>query len=344
VLGQLYPASVRRDSYTAAVYVGSLSTAAVIGVYGLVQPWLATSPPDWWKVSLLDLVVVATCLAVAASARVGLLRPVARLDAALMVLLSTVAVGILVEAVLAPERETYLIGNYLVCMVAAGAVMRSWGALLAFLIGSLTVWLLLHGINDPDAVRWLPTLLLAAGVACAVRGYVATLYGTTRGRELAAQATARVDSLTGLPNRLGLNDQVRALSGIARRGEQRLWVAFLDVNGFKLVNDTFGHQVGDELLCAVAASLESVARDADAVARWGGDEFVIVGLGDPPGADLLEARVIESLAEENPLRVHGWPALVTVGVAATGHAPDNDEVEAALRDADLSMYARRGRR
>lgn len=342
--GGVVPAVVRRDSYTAAVYVGSLASAAVIGVYGALQPLLPTSASAWWLISALDLAVVAVCLGAAWAARRGLLDDVRRQDAALTLVLSAITAGVLIEALAVPVRVPYLAGNYLICLVAAGAVMRRWRSLLVYLAVAIGGWLLLHGLRDPVGLRWMPTLLIAGAVSCAVRGYVTTLYGLTRARELEARLTARIDALTGLPNRLGFHDQIRTLSGLARRREERLWLGFVDVNGFKSVNDTFGHATGDDLLVAVAAAVESSARDADAVARWGGDEFVIAGIGAAPGADLLEARIVEAVAPANPIGEHGWPIMVTIGIATTSPAPTLDEVENALREADLSMYRRRALR
>lgn len=336
----LVPPVLRRDSYAAATYIGALGAAAVIGLYGLARLLAPTADRDP-AVAGVDAVVVTVCLLVARLASRGSLRTAARQNAAMLTVLSVITAGVLVESLIVPQREPQLLVHYLLCLAVGGVVMRSWRLHLTYLVAFAAAWLLLHLARDNAVLDWLPTFLVAGGMSCVVHAFTDTVYRTTRERELRARAEARVDELTGLPNRLGLADQVRRLAATATRAQTPVWGAFIDVDHFKQVNDTLGHAAGDELLKAVGRALLGAARGADAVARWGGDEFVLLGLGDPPAAEHFEARLAAALHQDNPLASGGWTATVTAGVAATGPAPDRQQVEEMLAVADARMYERR---
>jgi diguanylate cyclase (GGDEF)-like protein/PAS domain S-box-containing protein len=165
-----------------------------------------------------------------------------------------------------------------------------------------------------------------------------------RTTELLAHRAAH-DALTGLPNRAELEHQLEVAIERAAAAGSSLAVAYLDLDGFKVVNDSHGHGVGDELLRAVADRLRAQVRDGDVIARLGGDEFVVV----LPGADLgcalgTAERIREHLGQ--PLVVEGVEDVlqvsVSVGLAVAG--PD-DTVTSLLRGADAALYEakRRGR-
>ena len=146
------------------------------------------------------------------------------------------------------------------------------------------------------------------------------------------------DPLTGLANRALLTDRAeQALARSARSGAT-VAVVLVDLDGFKSVNDSLGHQVGDIVLGEVARRLESLVRSEDTVARLGGDEFVIL-IDDVAGLDditVLAERIREALRER--VSLPGWDYSVTASVgAATGSAADVD-VHELLRDADTAMY------
>lgn len=152
--------------------------------------------------------------------------------------------------------------------------------------------------------------------------------------------SAMTDPLTGLPNRRLLVDRIAAAqAGYRRHGTG--WAAlFLDLDRFKLVNDSLGHQVGDQLLVQVAALLRHAVRPGDTVARLGGDEFAILCEGLPRGREAeLAAGVAERVLDElkAPLDLHGRRLVVTssIGIAVAG--PDDDS-ETLLRHADAAMY------
>ncbi len=148
------------------------------------------------------------------------------------------------------------------------------------------------------------------------------------------------DALTGLPNRVLLSERIsRALATAGGRGGRRAVAAlFLDVDQFKLINDSLGHQAGDALLREVADRLRARVRPGDTVARFGGDEFVVLceDLALPNDALGVVARVQEAFGA--PFAIAGRPHEVTasVGVALSGpHAADADTL---LRNADAAMY------
>jgi diguanylate cyclase (GGDEF)-like protein/PAS domain S-box-containing protein len=152
---------------------------------------------------------------------------------------------------------------------------------------------------------------------------------------------ALADPLTGLANRAALTQQLEELLVQGRQ----LAVLFLDLDRFKVVNDSLGHSAGDELLRTVAGRLAGTCREGDVVARLGGDEFVIVAQGlDEPGAVALADRVQQVLSA--PVRVAGHELVLSASVgivaAPSGLALEQD-AETLLRDADVSMYRAKAR-
>jgi diguanylate cyclase (GGDEF)-like protein len=159
----------------------------------------------------------------------------------------------------------------------------------------------------------------------------------SREKELVFLATH--DALTGLPNRTLILDRIEQTLTRARHSKEPVAALFVDLDNFKAINDSLGHGVGDELLCAVAKRLEGVIRETDALGRLGGDEFVVVaeGLSLAAGPELIAERLLEAFAEpfalggDGETRVH---AKASIGIA-TGIRPTAEEL---LRDADIAMY------
>ncbi|SES86930.1 PAS domain S-box-containing protein/diguanylate cyclase (GGDEF) domain-containing protein [Marinobacter segnicrescens] len=151
---------------------------------------------------------------------------------------------------------------------------------------------------------------------------------------------AHYDGLTGLPNRILLTDRLRQAITLARRRKEVLAVVFLDLDGFKLVNDTLGHAAGDELLVALAERMRGVLRECDTVARLGGDEFVALLPGlvqGPEDARPILDRLLAALS--TGVRVGGeWVHVsASMGVALYPQDPDVD-ADILLRQADMAMY------
>ncbi len=160
---------------------------------------------------------------------------------------------------------------------------------------------------------------------------------TKRQKELIFLATH--DALTGLPNRTLILDRIDQILTRTRLTQEPVAALFLDLDNFKSINDTLGHGVGDELLCAVASRLEGVIRETDALGRLGGDEFVVIadGLSLAAGPELIAERLLEAF--KDPFKLNGAKdtsvfVKASIGIAAGGR----DSAEEMLRDADIAMY------
>lgn len=174
-----------------------------------------------------------------------------------------------------------------------------------------------------------------------IRQYVALFADITALKEHESQLefNAHHDALTGLPNRVLLADRLQQAMGHARRRESRLAVVYMDLDGFKDVNDQYGHEVGDQLLMTLADRMRHTLRESDTLARLGGDEFVAVlpDLSDGLGTIPLLQRLMNGASQ--PIEVGGQSLQVTASVGVTIY-PQNDEVDAdqLLRQADQAMY------
>jgi diguanylate cyclase (GGDEF)-like protein len=160
---------------------------------------------------------------------------------------------------------------------------------------------------------------------------------TRREEELAFLATH--DPLTGLPNRTLILDRVEQMLARAARNQTPVAALFVDLDNFKSINDTLGHGVGDELLCAVSERLRGVVRHVDALGRLGGDEFVVIAeeLSMDAGPELVAERLLDALAHPFKLGPNGETRLTvtaSIGIAAGKRTSAED----LLRDADIAMY------
>ncbi|MGY6039095.1 GGDEF domain-containing protein [Aeromonas sp. AE23HZ002T15] len=162
-------------------------------------------------------------------------------------------------------------------------------------------------------------------------------------QELSRQALS--DPLTGQLNRRALMLELPLLFSLSARAGHPVLVAFIDLDGFKQINDTHGHEAGDQLLTMVAERLGSALRSGDLLARVGGDEFVVVGMGPLPQEEAQELAVLRfqrRLFEQSvlqlplPAQTLHYPG-ASVGVVAVN--PADTGIEEALRLADASMYA-----
>ncbi|MTW10400.1 EAL domain-containing protein [Pseudoduganella eburnea] len=149
---------------------------------------------------------------------------------------------------------------------------------------------------------------------------------------------AEHDFLTDLPNRVLLLDRLRLALAAARRNHAMLAVLFLDLDRFKMVNDTLGHAVGDRLLKEVASRLVHCVREADTVSRQGGDEFILLlsDVAGPQGAAHAAETVLHSLEQEFVLGEHIAHISGSIGIAM--FPADGDEIDALLKHADIAMY------
>jgi len=190
----------------------------------------------------------------------------------------------------------------------------------------------------PGAMSSGPTLPVALLLVITV--LARQLLAVRATRRLMARVADRAlhDPLTGLANRGLFQDRLtHAMENT--HDEQSMSVLALDLNHFKLVNDTLGHGIGDELLCAVADRIRACVRDEDLVARLGGDEFAVLVVGSPARARRLADRVVESFGK--PFVIGGHELLIrpSVGLATTAGAGGQIAGEQLLNQADTAMYS-----
>lgn len=192
-------------------------------------------------------------------------------------------------------------------------------------------WLWLRSIGQ--AVQW-----NASGQASRMIG-IHTDITQAKQYEQQLRHIAHHDAITGLPNRVLLADRLKQAMAQARRRGNRLAVAYLDIDGFKAVNDTHGHAIGDKLLALFAIRVKEVLRDGDTLARLGGDEFVAV-LIDLPDVDAsmpMLSRILETASQ--PVEVGELRLNVSVSIGVTFYPqPDDLDPDQLLRQADQAMY------
>jgi len=209
--------------------------------------------------------------------------------------------------------------------------------------------------DRPSANSALVLLVVVATAALLSRGFatqiLARLDGEVDQREtlrtalLAARRTreelrilAYHDNLTGLPNRSLLHDRLGVAITHARRQATRLAVLFLDLDDFKAVNDAFGHGFGDRLLVELAGRIRASVRAGDTVARFGGDEFVVLldEVGGTADAAHVAAKVLEALRA--PFRLDEREVTVAASLGMSLFPDDGASGEELLRQADAAMY------
>lgn len=149
---------------------------------------------------------------------------------------------------------------------------------------------------------------------------------------------AQYDHLTGLVNRSLFRDRLAQAMARSKRLQQPLGIMLLDLDRFKAVNDTLGHDVGDELLKAVSERLKSCVREVDTVARMGGDEFTIIleGVASDHSVVVVAKRIIESILTVFELRGHKISVGVSIGI--TVYPQDDHNIDELLKHADSAMY------
>jgi len=171
-------------------------------------------------------------------------------------------------------------------------------------------------------------------------GSVIVFRDVTEARALAEKLihSAQHDALTGLPNRTLLNDRVRQAIFLARRQKGQAAVLFLDLDGFKHINDTLGHHMGDQLLQSVAKRLQDCVRTPDTVSRQGGDEFVVLlqELHHAGDAAVAANRMLNAIAEAHTIGEHQIYVTGSVGISL--YPDDGLDVETLFKNADTAMY------
>jgi diguanylate cyclase (GGDEF)-like protein/PAS domain S-box-containing protein len=162
---------------------------------------------------------------------------------------------------------------------------------------------------------------------------------TTR-KKAEAQMThsAEHDFLTGLPNRMLLNDRVNQAIILAERHRKKVAVLFLDLDGFKHINDSLGHPIGDKLLQSLAKRLVDCVRGSDTVSRQGGDEFVVLlsEVEQSEDAAIAARRMLKAVAEAHPIDKHDLHVTTSIGVSV--YPDDGLDAETLIKNADTAMY------
>jgi len=174
-----------------------------------------------------------------------------------------------------------------------------------------------------------------------VEGLERVVTDRTRGLEAANRQLRHLashDSLTGLPNRLLLEDRIVQAIAQADRQAHGFAVAVVDLDRFKLINDSLGHRAGDELLCEVAVRLKGAIRAVDSIARLGGDEFVIIFDGPLTQAETLEMGKRLLKVMELPMRLLGIDVHVSPSIGIAFYPRDGATIDTLLAHADAAMY------
>ena len=149
---------------------------------------------------------------------------------------------------------------------------------------------------------------------------------------------AHYDTLTSLPNRALLKDRFILALAHARCKKEALAVMFIDLDLFKHVNDTFGHDAGDQLLQGIASRLLDCVRESDTVSRLGGDEFTILlpEIGETENAAMLAEKIIEVIKQ--PLTVGSNKLSITASIGIAFFPNDGEDADTLLKNADIVMY------
>ena len=155
-------------------------------------------------------------------------------------------------------------------------------------------------------------------------------------RQLAYQATH--DVLTGLANRSLFEDRLAHDISLAKRSKEPLAVLFIDLDEFKPINDTLGHRIGDEILISIAHRMQSVIRPSDTLARFGGDEFVLLlpNLASEQEAEALAELILYEIGQAHRVATQELYLTASIGISLLSR--DLDEPARMLQEADMAMY------
>ena len=195
-------------------------------------------------------------------------------------------------------------------------------------------------IRKDGTLYWVESTIVATYDSEAnVKKYVSIRFDVTEKRKLmeVLQWRADHDVLTGLPNRSLLYDRFKQSVATAHRNHSSLAVCILDLDGFKLINDRYGHAIGDRLLVEVSERLKKIIRGEDTVARLGGDEFVILlGLMHANELDMAMQRILTALSLA--YTIDGIELNISASIGVTIYPKDDADIDSLLRHADQAMY------
>jgi diguanylate cyclase (GGDEF)-like protein len=330
--------------------MASVTQQGVLAVLAVVHGGCLLAAPlmvSGWQLALVigaeSLASLGIAGALAERLRRGRMLP----DLALVAVLVLAALGTAVRAV-AVGRPWAAVDVALT--LAAASAIRSERAFRACLLVVATFWLASagFGVTGSGASRlgWLLTgivVLAVAGLVAVLRAGVRTLEHTLAELRQNVQDQSVQDSLTGAVNRRGLEMLGLPLLENARRQGEAVHCLFIDVDGFKAVNAEAGFEFADEVLVALTESLKSSVRGTDSVARWGGDQFVVIGPGTGTSPLELERRIRARLNRLTPAPGVNWQGRVSIG-SATLVPWDDGNMESLLARAEQDMRLRRSLR
>jgi len=187
------------------------------------------------------------------------------------------------------------------------------------------------GVSFPQEISL--TAIDGGGLVAVVRDITERTYAEEQIKHLAYH-----DALTGLPNRLLFKDRVTVALSHAQRNSSRLAVLFLDLDRFKVINDSLGHNVGDQLLQEVASRVQSCLRDSDTVARLGGDEFTILlpSLIDSDDAAPVAQKILDAIRA--PFHIEQRELFTSTSIGISLYPEDAADAETLIKNADTAMY------
>ncbi|HEX7829376.1 MAG TPA: EAL domain-containing protein [Thermoanaerobaculia bacterium] len=188
------------------------------------------------------------------------------------------------------------------------------------------------GVNFPQEIS-LTSIGGGGAMVCVVRDITERTYAEEQIKHLAYH-----DALTNLPNRLLFKDRLTVALSHAQRDGSRLAVLFLDLDRFKVINDSLGHNIGDQLLQAVAARVQACVRESDTVARLGGDEFTVLlpRLQRSDDAAPIAEKIIEAV--RYPFHIEGREFFTTTSIGISLFPEDGTDAETLIKSADTAMY------
>ena len=173
-----------------------------------------------------------------------------------------------------------------------------------------------------------------------ITGAVIVFHDISAAQAMAAKMAhlAQHDSLTNLPNRVLLNDRITQAIAFAKRHRTHLAVLFLDLDNFKHINDSLGHEIGDKLLQSVAQNLSACVRGSDTVSRLGGDEFVVLVTEDKYAEDaaVTADKILAALAAPHSIAQQALQVTTSIGISV--YPADGQDAETMIKNADTAMY------
>ena len=229
---------------------------------------------------------------------------------------------------------------FFLIMAAGGALifrMRPFVTMIAISVLFFGVSIGLIDASTEDKESWIAALFVGIGLACAL--FISQRSAVRRYADAESRLSflAGHDPLTGLLNRGGLEIRSSALLALAQREKRSVFAVFIDIDGLSNINNAHGHLAGDLVISEIAVAATRLVRAADLVARWGGDELVIIGLGEGPDPDRVEAviRADVTIALQNS-EIDG-----SVSAGLSTLEGESASASALIHLADAHMYERR---